>query len=1251
MNGIPKTRFSGLIILIILSLILVMGVVTLLSRYHNEQGIIKRGFVILQQTGINIKSKINTKAVNRKSNITKDTTRNFFLDEKVFTIEIDSNKSVKISSDKLEDANHISTSKFFSDILDKSFFDEYILFYQNEKRDTIFYKSFNAEVNYRGKYLELLQNNLYLPASYRIFSGKKDSAMMRATWNTGFISKVIINYDKYYQFVYPIRIDNKNWYVCGLITNKKYLERERHIETWLLIFIGILLIFMLLSFQVLKLFLLSKNERVKTSDIVSLFFSISGFACIIPLLILNLYAIKGIKETSNDQLKNLNDSLKSHFITELNLMYRTTESYENSKQKNSQVITHILLDTTKAKLNNDLNKSIQKYPYFKSLFCSKNTMSDEIITTWESDKPSKISYRQYFQFKDEWVLPGAEKEKRFRIQSIYSNTSGDVSVVLAKPSKSDTKKIFCISSPMYSVINTVLPPGYEFRIIGEDGLVWFHSNSRKNVRENFLAECNQNEEILESVHNRIETTIPLKISLQNYQSYISPIGKLPLFLITLRSTADQNEFLSHTNYILLIFILVGLFYAIVLSFFFIYIKLNKAKSQIYNSHTETGLNWLFPNNRKNNRYLLIFVFNIFLSLIISIPVFNRETTIIQFFLILFGAYSVCFIYTYFFLGSFRNRAFQDSFLTESYSKSNMLSKNPYLPYLLFVFSWMFIACVLPTCLLFKVSEREELELTTRKNQIITTLALEKKNRQIDSLFLVHIYPNEGNGDLLMIDNIKNDLKQQGNYLLDYYKPLKIDFPVLPKKPSQGELNARYLLLNRYMRQLIQREDIRSFQMLYGSGLDPMWFWKGGHLGKSNSDSLAFYYFTKQKNGKGLYYENQLGLLSIVHNPKSSTSSMYLQIMVFLLFLVLLFLFIRSVIRRIFIIEKPDKCNITNLSDIDLRNSRTYLINMLHQDEIIRSLPSSYMILSHDHSTGMKSSENTIIVFNPLPENLNKWCLIFKSLDKSIGTIAGNVILLSCYSPIQIFDMIDEQIKTVSNSEIKNTLLDFRQILTRMLSYFLVYFVKEDSLKTDLIELQKDCLRDIKERKEDSLNCFLYRELSFGFTPHNIKEQLKQTLCNGNDIKEQQMKLYVSFASKYQYIWEKCTLNEKFILSDLAIDSLVNRKNKADIRNLIGKGLLDVNERLGFVSSGFRIFIIELADNDEFVNLLNNTKRADGWNKIKVPLYIIFGIVVLFFFITQQDIIPKISALIISITGLAGSLLKFGLFSKSSGNAK
>jgi hypothetical protein len=1312
MSFLPKTKYSGFIIIVILFLILALGFLLVHTRNQNEQQLINRAFIRLRQNSVTITSKIREYSrmyetmgcVNPKPNTWA---------MKGYVIKIDTGNNARVLANKAEDVYSFSTKRFFSDIIDRSIFDEYCVFSANE----LFFKTFQVEAKSEKDYLGSLTNNLYMPENYHIFSRKKDSLLMRSSMNTGFISKTYINYNKYYQFVYPMRVNDQIWYIGGLISEKNYTAKKQHVEPWVLILIGILLVFTFFSFQFFKLLLLTKTERIRTMDTVLICLSISGLACIVPLLIINLFTVTGIQMNTDRQLIELNNSIKSGFVNELKLMYNATLAYEKMN-KDSTPALHIL---SSEHLSIDSN-TIKEYPYFKGLFCTsiKRGQSDKIISTWEDVTSSRIIYRQYVRKNGEWRLPSTSGDKRFRLESIYSNTSGDVMAVLSRPSDSWADSLFCVSSIMYSLINTVLPPGFEFRIIGRDGQVWFHSDPKKNNRENFLEECENSGEIREAIHNRVSTNVLLQISPKNYRAYISPIGTIPLYLVTLSDTREQNEFLSHVNYMILIFILIGLFCALISTGIFYYEQLGIAFNGGIAHDAEPGLIWLLPDLRKNERYMTISGLNLLLGVLMIIPVFSRRTTELHFLFILIALYSLFFMYCYFLLKTFKIKIFKWSIITtfsvilvscnilygiylphqflfivleiiaimvvsavvyrklrdrhfylEDFRETDFpdppakyadLSAQPHLPYVLFVYSWITIAAILPTLLLFKISGREEVELITKKNQLELASKIDRKNFQIDSLYIAHIYTNGKNDGRSIahnsskrIDIIKEDLKMKGNYFVKQYSQAN-NGVFMPQKSHSNKPDSNYIILSRKLRQMFGAEDIRSFEMLYGIGSDSAWYWDGGYLSRENPDSLRFYYSATKKSADSAYSAYQIMLSSDLLNQKTNPRSFgarfhLIELLIIFMFMVMLFFLIRRVIIKLFILEKPLIPNLIQIKEVLEEKSRVFIVNALHQEKIKELINKPYSILDSNNNEAIKASEINLIIINTIPKDLKHWMELYNRINGLIKEKPGQIIVLSCYSPRQLIEMADESIQAVAKEKNPNPLFIVKQNYLQLLSEFAVYYYELDSLPDKLPE-GLDAGKISKEIGQgNEIIDFLKKEFKFIGYSGGMNKRIEEIILNEKEIERLKPRLYKLFTTKYQFIWERCTINEKFIMFDLALDSVVNTKNMEDIHNLIGKGILEVKGRLDFTSRGFKQFVLDLSGTDVFQALQKDTKRTDGWNKIKVPIYIIFGAVVIFFFLTMQDVVSGMITTILSLGGLFTALWKLGLFGKSaqSGN--
>jgi hypothetical protein len=1307
MSLLPKTRYSGFIIIVILFLVLAMGFLLVYTRHQNEQRLINRAFIRLQQNGLSITSKIreysrlvdNFKPINANPN--KWATKGYVL-------TIGPKESVWIAPNSIEDSCSFTTKRFFSDIIDRSIFDEFCVFNASD----LFFKTFPVEARADKDYLSMLKDNLYMPDNYNIFSRKNDSILLRSSLNTGFISKTIINYKKYYQFVYPIIVDNKVWYISGLIYSRNYIAKKQHVETWVLIMIGILLVFTLFSFQFIKLMLITKTERIKTRDTVLICFSFSGLACIVPLLIINLFTVSGIKNNTDEQLVRLNNAIKSDFIEELNLMYNATVGYEKINRDSTPRI-HIL---STPHFFSGIN-AINNYPYFKGLFCAsiKKGTSDHVISTWEDGSSTSISYRQYVRKNGEWSFPFARGDRRFRLESIYSNTTGDVMAVLSRPSDRSPDSIFCVSSVMYSVINTVLPPGFEFRILGKDGVVWFHSDAKKNNRENFLYECDNNSEIQEAIHNRVSAMIPLQISPKNYKSYISPIGTLPLYLVTLSDTREQNEFLSHVNYIILIFILIGLFCALISSAIFFYEQLGIAFSGRMLNDAEPGLIWLLPDLRKNERYRILFGLNLVLALLILIPVFFMGITVLHYLFILVSLYSMFFMYCYFLLKTFKRKIFKPSIIItfslillscniiyliylpkeplffvleilagtvifivvyrilrhqpyaeEDFQETDFTNLSvkkfgffgqPHQPYVLFLYSWIMIAAILPTIILFKISEREEVELLTRKNQLDLAKKIERKNYMIDSLYIEHIYPTgksfnpvSYNNITEHIDRIKDTLKRKGNYFLDQYSQPATGVDI-PEKFHGNNPDRNFILLSRKLRQMLGAEDIRSFEMMYGIGLDTTWFWDGGSPNGARPGTLSFYFTATKKSADSRFAAYQINLSSILSNQKTNSRSFdsrlhFLELLVVFMFMVLLFFLIRRVIIKLFILKEPFIPNLMNNDEKLEENGRIFIVNALHQEKIKELVKKPYSVLDSQNCNDWVPSVNNLVIFNTIPENLRSWVQLIKGIGHLLADKKGQIIILSCYSPGQIMEMADDAMLAIADEKTKNSLLRVKQKFTNIFSEFAVYYRPGVTEKDPLPEFLHNCLTPEINSHAKEILTFLKKELDFVSYKGGLDNRLKEIICKENKLHLLRPKLYSLFKLRYQFIWDRFTLNEKFILFDLAMDSVVNTKDNEDIINLFGKGILEVRGRLDFVSRGFKQFVLDLASTEVFQSIQKNVKRTDGWNRIKNPIYIIFGAVVIFFFFTMQDVFTSLFATILSLGGFFTALWRIGLFGKA-----
>ena len=131
--------------------------------------------------------------------------------------------------------------------------------------------------------------------------------------------------------------------------------------------------------------------------------------------------------------------------------------------------------------------------------------------------------------------------ERFALQSIHSYITNyqEAGFGISYVGKNHVR-VVAIATKLHSVMNTLLPPGYQFVMIDKTGKVWFHSTTDKNLNENFFDETGMNKKLIAAVAGRLSAWVPVNYDRANHQSFIKPIRNTELFLIVLHDDEHFN---------------------------------------------------------------------------------------------------------------------------------------------------------------------------------------------------------------------------------------------------------------------------------------------------------------------------------------------------------------------------------------------------------------------------------------------------------------------------------------------------------------------------------------------------------------------------------------------------------------------------------------------------------------------------------------------------------------------------------------
>jgi heme/copper-type cytochrome/quinol oxidase subunit 2 len=126
------------------------------------------------------------------------------------------------------------------------------------------------------------------------------------------------------------------------------------------------------------------------------------------------------------------------------------------------------------------------------------------------------------------------------------------------------------------------------------------------------------------------------------------------------------------------------------------------------------------------------------------------------------------------------------------------------------------------------------------------------------------------------------------------------------------------------------------------------------------------------------------------------------------------------------------------------------------------------------------------------------------------------------------------------------------------------------------------------------------------------------------------------APLYEKLWTDCSDEEKYLLYDMSRDGFMNSKKVNVIQLLLYKGLLiNQDEELRIMSVSFRNFILDKKNSPELLTLIQKFRFQGTWSKLRTPVLVIITAIGAFLFITQQDLLQRMTTLVPTLSAVLG----------------
>lgn len=326
-------------------------------------------------------------------------------------------------------------------------------------------------------------------------------------------------------------LENAEWIIAGLVSKRRFTKEVLSISASVIAVVLAVLILVISAWPFLRIALIGRHEALSVGDVLLLGVCILVQTSILTLVLLDVVAYQRLRTASAQQMKSFGEQLERDLQTDIDRAQAALYAFKDWSRVANTWSTEVLGDQ-KTNLS-FVRNVITVNPYIETATWIDPTGRQHYKVTMAKGSPLlDVSTRQYFRdARLQKYLPLRDVS----FQSLRSLTTGAPEVVVATTSGLDHLPVVAATVNLVHITHSVLPPGYRFAIINEDGQVLLHSEPQRNGYENFFAETDHDRTIRSAVFARTELFDTVRYWGEDHTAYVHPLQDVPWTLVVLRS--------------------------------------------------------------------------------------------------------------------------------------------------------------------------------------------------------------------------------------------------------------------------------------------------------------------------------------------------------------------------------------------------------------------------------------------------------------------------------------------------------------------------------------------------------------------------------------------------------------------------------------------------------------------------------------------------------------------------------------------
>jgi len=388
--------------------------------------------------------------------------------------------------------------------------------------------------------------------------------------NPQFIHDVSIEGTPHKLFLYPLQFGAVHVTLAGMISTSGYNSGYKDIPLKLFVPAGIIILLLIICLPILKIFILGAGESItdwNIRQIVGAYF-VAAFTCF--FLFSWLFLTRAQSADDKATLRRLSRNVQGQFLREIDTICLQLKKWDTAYQQIDGIADSALIAGLRGDYILDRGDSQRldqtfyprAYPYTDYAFWIDS--SGKWVATWSgktgNNKPLLLNVNDRDYFKDFVNRKYLNRRWRYTIQPTLSRLDGEYTITVVIESIASPKRVMSrgairtlhrpmllgLSAQMHSVTNTVLPQGYNFSIIDENGAVLYDSKPGRALLSNIQKESEGSPLLLECArfrNHRYFSHIQLKgreVALE-----ATPMEGLPYTLLSYSDLSNTDHFQIH----------------------------------------------------------------------------------------------------------------------------------------------------------------------------------------------------------------------------------------------------------------------------------------------------------------------------------------------------------------------------------------------------------------------------------------------------------------------------------------------------------------------------------------------------------------------------------------------------------------------------------------------------------------------------------------------------------------------------------